>query len=557
MNRERRSTQHDPGSTPAIDDGASAGRRTLAGQTPIFRSATAAATTAAPDEAFAKATSGPSAEVPHRAAMEQSFGLDFSRIHAHVGDPAATQGLAQLGARGAARGDEVAFDSASPSQHLVAHELAHVAQADAGGTQATHSSDGVSHPGDAAEVEADAVADRMVAGQTVEVGSAAGGLHKKDVPRPFPRYRVATAAEVLDSGSWKPTGATVPVGESVEVSWTGEGAASAYVYANPHGFVRLAHLTPEGGARPGTERGGGERGGGNDPLRQLEATFLQGIAPGLHVLTELYQAGKATFDMFALAFSKVLGKPLDEIHHLVQVDERSLAQLKAQVNPQLNHGSQGYKLLEKLIAESTTSADLVKKIGEHWVYDFDAAPTGLGGQTARACSGGVDSSWFADYKGNKVPGGDGVWAGICKDYSLIVAAGMNEFRRAKGAQAHIVGNPIDLGFPATVGNGGHAQTFWVEQDPAAVAGAAPYSLKACDTRHKSQVRSYPVNSDLGNLHAQLAVNNAAMELRSDQYTSYTGLDNTRNIYDHIAVAALNNAVLLERLGLQQIARQGQ
>ncbi|HEX3766581.1 MAG TPA: DUF4157 domain-containing protein [Kofleriaceae bacterium] len=66
-------------------------------------------------------------EVPHRAQMEQSFGMDFSNVRAHSGGPA-TKANDTLGSHAYAMGNQVAFKSANPSPSLVAHELTHVVQ---------------------------------------------------------------------------------------------------------------------------------------------------------------------------------------------------------------------------------------------------------------------------------------------------------------------------------------------------------------------------------------------------------------------------------------------
>gem|GEM_PF-3847788 len=64
-------------------------------------------------------------EVPYRSQMERLFNTSFAGVDAHLGEAAA---LSSLGARAAAKGESVAFASASPSLPLVAHELTHVVQ---------------------------------------------------------------------------------------------------------------------------------------------------------------------------------------------------------------------------------------------------------------------------------------------------------------------------------------------------------------------------------------------------------------------------------------------
>jgi hypothetical protein len=96
--------------------------------------------------------------IPHRATMEAAFGADFGGVRAHLG---AADAMHALGAEAAASGETVAFASPSPSPWLVAHELAHVVQERRRGSGSGAASDQSS----AAEREADAVADRVAAGE--------------------------------------------------------------------------------------------------------------------------------------------------------------------------------------------------------------------------------------------------------------------------------------------------------------------------------------------------------------------------------------------------------
>ena len=71
--------------------------------------------------------SGGGHEIPHRAQMEQSFGMDFGHVRAHS-DSSASKANDTLGSHAYAMGNQVAFKSAAPSPSLVAHELTHVVQ---------------------------------------------------------------------------------------------------------------------------------------------------------------------------------------------------------------------------------------------------------------------------------------------------------------------------------------------------------------------------------------------------------------------------------------------
>lgn len=129
--------------------------------------------------AFAHATSGTAQDVPYRAEMEGAFQADFRDVKAYLGGSAAKSGLGDLQARGAARGNQIAFNTATPSKELVAHELTHVVQQGDG----VHASSEVSSPSDAAEVEADAVASRVAAGKPAgPIGTSAAAIHRDPEP---------------------------------------------------------------------------------------------------------------------------------------------------------------------------------------------------------------------------------------------------------------------------------------------------------------------------------------------------------------------------------------
>ena len=130
----------------------------------------------------------PASEVPYRADMEQMFGEDFSGVEAFTGADAA---LAQVGARGAAQGDVVAFASATPDRSLVAHELTHVVQQRQAGPAAMALSGATSGRADAAELEAEGVAEQVASGhmpaapvRVHATPSAALHLERTDNPQP-------------------------------------------------------------------------------------------------------------------------------------------------------------------------------------------------------------------------------------------------------------------------------------------------------------------------------------------------------------------------------------
>lgn len=139
--------------------------------------------------AAATGISGASEALPHLGAIQQSFGRhSVGHIEAHT-DGAARAGAQAMGAEAFATGNHVAFAGA-PSLHTAAHEAAHVVQQAAG----VHLAGGVGESGDSYERHADAVADRVVRGESAEglldemVGSGrpavGGAVQHKLVPGP-------------------------------------------------------------------------------------------------------------------------------------------------------------------------------------------------------------------------------------------------------------------------------------------------------------------------------------------------------------------------------------
>lgn len=124
----------------------------------------------------AQGISGSGGSLPHLDAIQMSFGHhDVSSVQAHT-DSAAAQASASLGAHGYASGNHVAFADSAPSLHTAAHEAAHVVQQRAG----VQLKGAVGQVGDKYEQHADAVADRVVQGQSAqglldEMAPASGG----------------------------------------------------------------------------------------------------------------------------------------------------------------------------------------------------------------------------------------------------------------------------------------------------------------------------------------------------------------------------------------------
>jgi hypothetical protein len=131
----------------------------------LIQKTTAAAASAAETihEAARLGTGGASGRLPHLGAIQRSFGAhDLSGVAAHT-DGAAAAGARAIGAAAYTIGSHVAFAS-PPSLWTAAHEAAHVIQ-QRGGVRLPG---GIGQAGDRHEQHADAVADRVVAGQSSE-----------------------------------------------------------------------------------------------------------------------------------------------------------------------------------------------------------------------------------------------------------------------------------------------------------------------------------------------------------------------------------------------------
>ena len=101
--------------------------------------------------------------LPYLDAIQRSFGrYDISHVQAHLDGRAAAANKA-IGSHAYTVGSHVAFGQA-PSLHTAAHEAAHVVQ-QAGGLRLM---DGIGRPGDRHERHADAVAERVMQGESAE-----------------------------------------------------------------------------------------------------------------------------------------------------------------------------------------------------------------------------------------------------------------------------------------------------------------------------------------------------------------------------------------------------
>jgi hypothetical protein len=155
-------------------------------------------------EVAAKGVGGAGSELPHRAAIEQSFGEKHAGtvrgIQAHVGGDAA-KATGALGAQAYASGNSVAFGS-SPDLHTAAHEAAHVVQQKRG----VQLKGGVGAEGDSHEQNADAVADRVVQGKSASdlLDPVAGGDGDSAVQAKSIQFLGHKLGEKLPEGAAKP-----------------------------------------------------------------------------------------------------------------------------------------------------------------------------------------------------------------------------------------------------------------------------------------------------------------------------------------------------------------
>jgi Domain of unknown function (DUF4157) len=212
MSIDRRSAQHEANSATASTTSGSIGKGTLTGGLEPGASQAAAPAgvgkqtltgglvqrkerPGAGSEALADAqaiagagVAGSGGPLPFGDRIQSSFGShDVSGISAHVGGPAA-EAAHGLGATAYATGNQVAFAGA-PDLHTAAHEAAHVVQQRGG----VSLKGGVGSVGDPYERHADAVADRVVAGQSAQDlldGGAGGGgssaVQRREIPDATP-----------------------------------------------------------------------------------------------------------------------------------------------------------------------------------------------------------------------------------------------------------------------------------------------------------------------------------------------------------------------------------
>jgi hypothetical protein len=180
---------------------------------------------------------GAGTSLPFADEIQASFGdHDVSGIRAHT-DTAARTAAADMGAAAYATGNHVAFGEA-PDRHTAAHEAAHVVQQRAG----IQLKGGIGESGDAYEQEANAVADRVVAGESaapllarypaVGATQVSTGVQHQEAGAKNPSDRKdaplasgPVAGGICEPGEGVPQATAVPQPSLDEVLGTGRNAA--------------------------------------------------------------------------------------------------------------------------------------------------------------------------------------------------------------------------------------------------------------------------------------------------------------------------------------------
>lgn len=159
---------------------------------------------------------------PVRTDMEQQFGADFSAVRVHT-DARADALNRSVQARAFTVGADIFFSGGSydvaggPGRELLAHELTHVVQQSAGSTGGPSR---VSHPDDAAEVQARQVARSVTApDRTVPLDLLAGTAGNRALARAVGPLTVRRFAGPEHEQLGNATGATIDLGGGIVLTW--------------------------------------------------------------------------------------------------------------------------------------------------------------------------------------------------------------------------------------------------------------------------------------------------------------------------------------------------
>jgi len=202
------------------------------------------ATGPAPDQVHTAAARGidtPAAALPFADQIQASFGPrhDVSSVKAHVGG-AAADATSAMGASAYATGSHVVFGE-RPDLHTAAHEAAHVIQQARG----VSLYGGVGQAGDTYEQHANAVADRVVAGQSASDlldGFTGGGGGSGAAPGV--QQRSLTSRLLAAFAAPSHTGATTGAAVQMTLSTTLRSSLDVYGPVDYNGIVAMIHAAP-------------------------------------------------------------------------------------------------------------------------------------------------------------------------------------------------------------------------------------------------------------------------------------------------------------------------
>jgi hypothetical protein len=155
-----------------------------------------------------------------RAEFEASLGVDLSDVRVHTG-PAAAKAADRVGSRAFAFGRDIVFaDGEAPAGELLAHEVAHVAQAGPGAAPGSMS--GTTTPGDAVEADADHAAAAMMEGRPASPKPASAGVARKVALWADPSSADAVASVIRGANPERLAAIVAALQQAIDVSTTAD-----------------------------------------------------------------------------------------------------------------------------------------------------------------------------------------------------------------------------------------------------------------------------------------------------------------------------------------------
>ena len=187
-----------------------------------------------------------------RTRMEAGFGQSFADVRVHTA-AAAAAATSRHQAEALTVGHNVAFapgrfaPESSAGTHLIAHELAHVAQQRAGGGTVAQAKSLISSPSDSAEIAADAAAARVASGGTA--GLSASGLNTRG--RIMRRARMGAHMPAMSIATPTPMAGAGPGAARPSATMTGLVSPAGDRPAATVGAAASVAPGPRGPAAPG------------------------------------------------------------------------------------------------------------------------------------------------------------------------------------------------------------------------------------------------------------------------------------------------------------------